>query len=127
MEARKITKSFNIDNKMDIMAKRQCFVTIKDHKDDFRVNPNYRLLNPRKSELGKLSKHILQQIRTNNRTVLNMTQWQNSAEVIKWFKNIKNKNFNTFTIFEIQELYPSIGGKLPKEAILFAQTHTDIN
>ena len=42
MEAKKITKSFNIDNNLDIMAKRQCFVTIKDHKEDFRVNPNYR-------------------------------------------------------------------------------------
>ena len=31
METKKTTKSFNIDNKMDIMTKRQCFVTIKDH------------------------------------------------------------------------------------------------
>ena len=36
MEAKKITKSFNINNKMDITTKRQCFVTIIDHKDDFR-------------------------------------------------------------------------------------------
>ena len=34
------------------------------------VNPKYRLLNPTKSELGKLSKYILQQIRTNIRTKL---------------------------------------------------------
>ena len=40
---------------MDITAKRQCFVTIKDHKDNFRVNPKQRLLNPTKSELGKRS------------------------------------------------------------------------
>ena len=83
MEARKVARSFNIDNKMDVTTKRQCFVTIKDHKDDFRVNSNYRLPNARKSELGKLSKHILQQISTNIRIVLNMTHWQNSAEVIK--------------------------------------------
>ena len=38
MEAKKITKCFNIDNKMNITTKRQCFVTIKDHRDDFRVN-----------------------------------------------------------------------------------------
>ena len=48
MEAKKIAKGFNIDNKMDIMAKRQCSATFKDHKDDFRVNSNYRLLNPTK-------------------------------------------------------------------------------
>ena len=38
METKKITKCFNIDNKMNITTKRQCFVTIKDHRDDFRVN-----------------------------------------------------------------------------------------
>ena len=63
--SQKIAKSFSIDNKIDITAKWQCFVTIKDHKDKFRVNPKYRLLNPTKDELGKISKHILQQISTN--------------------------------------------------------------
>ena len=38
IEAKKMAKSFSIDNKIDITAKRQCFVTIKDHKDNFRVN-----------------------------------------------------------------------------------------
>ena len=55
MEAKKIAKCFNIDNKLDIMAKRRCFVTIKDHKGNFRVNLKYRLLNPTKNELGKRS------------------------------------------------------------------------
>ena len=63
--SQKIAKSFSIDNKIDITVKWQCFVTIKDHKDKFRVNPKYRLLNPTKDELGKISKHILQQISTN--------------------------------------------------------------
>ena len=58
---------------MNITTKRQCFGTIKDHKD--RVNPKYRFLNPTKCELGKISKHILQQIRTNTRTELNVNQW----------------------------------------------------
>ena len=55
MEAKKIAKSFNIDIKMDIMAKRQCFVTFKDHKDSFRVNSKYRLLDPTKNESHKLT------------------------------------------------------------------------
>ena len=112
---------------MDIMAKRQSFVTIKDHKDDFKLNTNYRLFNPTKSELGKLKKHILRQISTSIRTALNVNQWQNSSEVIKWFKNIKNKNLHTFTVVDIQEFYPCISEKFLKDAALFAQTHTDIN
>ena len=80
---------------MDITEKRQCFLTIKDHKDDFRVNPKYRLLNLAKSELDKISKHILQESSANIRKALNANQWQNSSEVIKRFKNIKNKNLQT--------------------------------
>ena len=65
-------------------------------------------LIPQKSELGKISKHILPQISTNIRSVLNVDQWQNSSEVIKWFKDIKNKNIHTFAFFDIKEFYPSI-------------------
>ena len=77
----------------------------------------YRLLNPTKSELGKISKHILQQISTNIRTALNVNQWQNTSEVIKWFQNIKNKKLHTFTVFDIQEFCPSIAEKLLKDAV----------
>ena len=100
------------------------FLTSKDHKDNLRVCfPKYRLLNPTKSELGKISKHILQQISTNIRTSLNVNQWQNTSEVSKWFQNI----IHTFTIFDIQEFYPSIVEKLLKDAVLFAQTHANIS
>ena len=127
IEAKKMAKSFSIDNKMDKTAKRQCFVTIKDHKDNFRVNWKYKLLNPTKSELGKISKDILQQIRINIRTALNVNQWQNTSEVIKLFQNMKNKKLHRFTVFDIQEFYPSIGEKLLKDAVLFAQTYTNIS
>ena len=87
----------------------------------------YRLLNPTKRELGKISKHILQQISTNIRTSLNVYQWQNASEVIKWFQNIKNKKLHTLTVFDIQEFYPSIVEKFLKDAVLFAQTHANIS
>ena len=108
------------------MAKQQWFVTIKDHKPNFRTNPKYRLLNPTKSELGKLSKHILQTINTKLRNKIKVNQWQNSNEVIKWFKNIPNKNECMFTVFDIQEFYPSITEGLLKQAILFAQKSISI-
>ena len=75
IEAKKIAKEFNLDEKLNIMAKQQCFVTIKDHKPDFRTNPKYRLLNPTKSELGKLSKHILQTINTELQNKIKVNQW----------------------------------------------------
>ena len=93
IKSKKIGKSFNIDSKMDITSKLQRFLNIKDYTDNFRVNLKYRFLNPTKSEFGKISKHILQQISTKIRTTLNVNQWQNSSEVIKWFKKIKTKTY----------------------------------
>ena len=71
--------------------------------------------------------HILQQISMNIKTALNENQWWNLSLVIKWFKNIKNKNLHIFTMFDIQEFYPSISEKLLKDAVLFAQTHANTN
>ena len=93
IQSKNIAKSFNIDSKMDITSKLQRFLNIKDYTDNFRVNLKYRFLNPTKSEFGKISKHILQQISTKIRTTLNVNQWQNSSEVIKWFKKIKTKTY----------------------------------
>ena len=104
IEAKKIAKEFNMDEKLNIMTKQQCFVTMKDHKPDFHTNPKYRLLTPTKSELGKLGN-------------IKVNQCQNSNEVIEWFKNIPNKKECTFTVFDVQEFYPSI---TLKQAILFA-------
>ena len=71
----RIKKDCQRVKQLNIMAKQQCFVTIKDHRPDFRTNPKYRLLNPTKSELGKLSKHILQTINTELQNKLKVNQW----------------------------------------------------
>ena len=39
----------------------------------------------------------------------------------------QKQNLHTFTIFYIQEFYPSVGKKILKDAVLFAQTHTNIS
>ena len=88
------------------MAKQECFVTLKDLREDYRTNPKYCLLNPTKSQLGKISKPILQKINKTLRSKLNLNQWQNSREVTECFKNIQQKSSHTFTVFDIQEFYP---------------------
>ena len=103
------------------MAKQECLITLKDHKEDYRTNPQYCLLNPIKNQLGKISKQILQKINKTLRSKLNLIQWQNYGEIIDWFKNIQQKSFHTFTVFDIQEFYPLITEKLLKDALVFAQ------
>jgi hypothetical protein len=73
------------------MVKREAFVTLKDHKENFDSHPKYRLINPAKSELGKVSKVILDAINNNIRSIIKVNQWKNSQSVIEWFKNIPDK------------------------------------
>ena len=84
------------------------------------------MLNPTKSQLGKISKQVLQNINKTLRSELNVNQWQNSSEVTDWFKNIQNKNLCTFTVFDVQEFYPSITEKLLKDTLAFAQRYVNI-
>ena len=97
---------------------REVFFTIKDHKEDFESNPKYRLLNPAKSELGKVSKIMLDQINKKIGDATRVHQWRNSESVIKWFKNIKDKRKHSFVSFDITELYRSITEDLLDKAVL---------
>ena len=44
---------------MDINSKNRCFITLKDHKENFLNNPTVRLINPAKNELGGIRMAIL--------------------------------------------------------------------
>ena len=41
-KARKLAKNFSVADRIDAMAKQECFITLKDHKEDYRTNPKYR-------------------------------------------------------------------------------------
>ena len=58
-------------NRMFINGKNNCFITLKDHKENFLNNPKTRLLNPAKNELGRISKAILDKINLNLRNPTN--------------------------------------------------------
>ena len=71
-------------------------------------NPTYWLINPSKSEIGKISKHILDYINTQLMDKLQINQWKNTKAVINWFTAITNKNNTAFIQFDITDFYPSI-------------------
>ena len=56
-EAKIIASRLNIDGRVECMAKSEAFISLKDHKEDFNINPKCRLINPAKSEIGKVSKN----------------------------------------------------------------------
>jgi hypothetical protein len=97
------------------MAPKDTFVTLKDQKKNIETNPKYLLINPAKSEVGKISKIILHDINSQIRNATRLNQWKKYLSVIYWFKNIKNKPSHFFLSFDIAEFYPSY--QLQKNAL----------
>ena len=56
---------------IEVSASKDAFITLKDHKPDFINNPTGRLINPTKSEIGIISKHILDNI---NEEIIKVTK-----------------------------------------------------
>ena len=108
------------------MAERQAFITLKDHKDNFVNKPTCRLINPAKSEIGRISKQILENVNTTVRQKTGLNQWKNSASVINWYSDIPNKNRHTFAVFDIESFYPPITEKLLTDSINLAKQYTNI-
>lgn len=121
-----IASKLDIDDRIDNMAERQAFLTLKDHKESFATNPSCRLINPAKSEMGRVSKIILAEINKSTRKNTKVNQWTNTVEVLNWFSKIPDKKTHTFIMFDIVEFYPSISKELLTEAINWAKTITSI-
>ena len=66
-DASSIAKKLQLDSRIEQMAEREPFITIKDHKPNFENNTKCRLINPAKSEIGVISRHHLQQINKNKK------------------------------------------------------------
>ena len=125
-ELKDISNNLCAGDRINIMAKTPAFITLKDHKDNFESNPKCRLINPLKSELGKVSKVIVDDINNLLREKLKVNQSKNSNSVINLSNSIKNKPSHTFLSFDIVEFYPSITEKLLANVILWAKTLTNI-
>ena len=122
-EARFIAERLDIADRMEVMSQSLAFVTIKDHKENFETNTKCRLINPAKSQIGILSRQILQAANKQLREKLHLNQWQSTRDVLTWFKNIKNKGRRSFMQVDIKEYYPSISEKLLESAISFSNAN----
>ena len=100
-ELKHIADNLSIGNRIECMKKREAFISLKDHKENFENNPKCRLINPAKSDSEKISKLILDKINTQPRAILNVNQWRNTQNVIDWFGNIEEKSRHSFISFDI--------------------------
>ena len=104
----------------------ETFITVKGHKECFHHTLSFRFINPSKSDIGKISKSIIDKI---NKAVLSTTsvnQWKNTSDFIKWFKSIRNKRVSSFVNFNVENFYPSISMKLFRESIEYVKNLIEI-
>ena len=66
LEAKNIAKKLEIADKVECMARKPAYITLKDQKENFNINPKCCLINPAKTELEKVAKIIVENI---NKTV----------------------------------------------------------
>ena len=126
-ELKHIADKLSIGNRIECMKKREAFISLKDHKENFENNPKCRLINPAKSDSGKISKLILDKVNTHLRTILNVNQWRNTQNVIEWVGNIEQKSRHSFISFDIVDFYPSISENVLDQALSWASSLADIS
>ena len=121
IEAKILTEELKIADRVEAHSESPAFISIKDHKHDFRTNPRCRLINPAKSQIGIISKTILQNLNKSVREATGLEQWQSTKQVLQWFQNIEKKKDRFFLQFDIVDFYPSITVELLNKAIKYAE------
>ena len=120
-----VKKSFdNIIDRMDINAESNCFITVKDQKENFLNHPKVRLINPAKNELGRISKTILDNINVKLFETAKINQWKNTVSAIKWFNSLKDKHLMKFVMFDIKLLNKALN--FASEYIHISKSDTDV-
>ena len=126
-EAAILASELELADRIEKYSETPCYVSIKDHKSNFKTDPKCRLINPAKSQIGKISKQILQSICTDVRLKTKINQWQSTNEVLDWLKNILLRSRKFFLQFDIVEFYPLISKELLDNALDFASELTTIS
>ena len=122
-----VIKSFdNILDRMDVNTQSNCFIIIKDHKENFLNHPRLRLINPAKNELTRISKTIFDNINMKLFETTKINHWINTVRAIKWFNSLNEEHLMKFAMFDIKGFYPFITQDLLNKALNFASEYIRI-
>ena len=121
-ESRKYAVKLELEDCMQKYTDAECFITLKDHKENFIARPQCRLINPAKNDLGRVVKVKVERINNEIRHATGVNQWRSTQDALSWFNNITDPNNYMFLKFDIVQFYPSISSKLLRNAINFAKT-----
>ena len=107
----KFANKLHIEDRLGKFKMKDAYILFIDHKPNFENKLQSRLINPSKTELGIISKIIIQNIVLNIQKTTHNNLWKNSNDTVEWFINIKNKSKATFIQFDIIDFNPSISKK----------------
>ena len=100
-EAVSLATELGVEDRLFATTENQAYNLIKDHKEDFRNNPQCRQINPCRPELGKVCKFKLDTVLDDVRKKSGLVQFKNDQEFLDWFNNIENKEEYTFYQWDI--------------------------
>ena len=127
MAHKKIVNELEIEDRVFRTTESESFISLKDHKPDFRNNIKCRLLNPTKPEVGRISHLTLKNIIEIVRQKTNLSQWKNIYSCIEWFKQLENKKNSKFIQYDIVNFYPTISEELLNAALNWAMKYVPIH
>ena len=125
-QAKKIAEKLNINDRIKKIQESEAYITVKDHKKGFPNNPSFRFINPSESDIGRISKKMLDEINQRVIQETKVNKWKNTNTVITWFKSLPDKSFLSFGNFDIESFYPFISLNLFQQAIEFVREKVDI-
>ena len=126
VKSKEIAETLKLESRMQKYAKTECFITLKDHKENFVSRPQCRLINTAKTDLGRVVKIKVERINQEIRYKIGVNQWQSTQMALDWFKKIKDPESYMFLKFDIVSFYPSITRRLLENAIEFARSVASI-
>ena len=88
IQAKPVASKLKIDDRVQKLDENEAYVTIKDHKEGFPCC----LINPSKTDIGNISKQILDRVSNTILVKNKVNQWKNTYSVLEWYRNIKNFN-----------------------------------
>ena len=112
-----MAEDLSLENRVEKVYENEAYITLKDHKKGFPNKISCRLISPSKSDIGRISKQLLDKWNLKVISDTKVNQWKNSIPVIEWFNNIPNKDQQRFVVFDIESFYPSISEDLFNQAL----------
>ena len=125
-EAKTIAHKLELADRIFKTSRMEASITLKDTKPNFREAPSCRLINPTKSEIGKVAKQILSKLVAKVKAKTGYNQWKNTDAVIKWFKEQPDKQKLHFLVGDIKAFYPNISETLLTNALDWASNYVEV-